>query len=275
MPVSSMKHKPGFGFLLLLLLLVLWSHCVFAASKAESLMPSHYRLWQGYALNKFAHADFLKVLEENFLPDTASLTPIFGMKAYLVAIPPASTSIKFPDEIALLKYSSEDEYRKMFTEEAGRNYVASHWDVFTRRGSKSLVARPFSRAKAEYFPVGFAYDVIEHPADWQTGYTVFYLGRRLATIKPKEFMERMHAHVESVKRALGSNGLQGYFAVIAPDYEIAFMNWPDEAAMKNSYSTDRGKAAIKEAAALLETIMWEPVQKFKGKLEPGKAYLVK
>lgn len=262
-------------FLLLLLVVAISVPVLFAETGSESVKLPYYRMWQGYSLEKFTPAEFVKTLSEKFVPETASITPRFGMQNYIVALPPASYSHDFPHEIALLQYTSEEDYLKTFTEEAGRNYAESHWDVFVRKGSKSLVARPFSSSRPEYFPVGFTYDVIEKPVDWQSGFTIFYLGKRLSQVPPKEFMEKMHAHVAAARSVFASEGLLGYIAVIKPEYEIAFMNWKDEETMNKCLSTDGGKKITDEAGSLLQMIMWEPLQKFSGKLEQGKAYLVK
>ncbi len=245
-----------------------------AENASESKKLEYYRIWQGNSLPSFNQKDFLNILAQKFVPDTASTTPQFGMQTYMVIIPPASYSGLIPAEMALLQYSSEKDYQKMFGNPDGQRYAKSHWEVFQRNGSKSHVTRPFSHSKAEYFPTGWAYDVTEKPINWTNGHNQIFLGKRRKDTAKPFFMVELHKHVKKIKEAYTEKGLNGYIAVITPEYELAIQNWASKVKMEECLNSEAGKQLTKEAELLLEPLIWEEPKPFKGDIEPGKAYFV-
>lgn len=245
---------------------------------AKSILASaqHIRLWRGYKLSNLSFKTFHNKLSSNFLPETARVPGKFGLKTYIVAIPPENNNSNIPDEIAFLVYSSKNDYKRMYSTEEGRNYGASHWNVFNRKISNTKVPLAFNLAIAKANKTSdLAFDVLDKSVNWNLGYTVVYLGLRKKDIQSKEFVPRVHWYFNTSCSLLSSHGLQGYIALLANDYVIEIMNWKDSSSMKKVFVSTSGKAIMKYKNKLLKSMLWETPKPFDNRIVRGSVVSVK
>lgn len=245
----------------------------------------YYRFWRGFKKDGMAWEEFHKALVTDFMPATVNTLSREGLVSYLVVLPISSDSWNIPEEVALVAYVSEEAYRAASNTPHGKAYQQKHGDIFKTRGnsqagsneasgssrfSRSLVPIDFESASPEHFRNEVAYDVLFKPVDWQTGYSVFYLGLRNPSLPSEFFGNAMYKHVKAVKSAYSSMGLQGYVVLIDPDYEMAFMNWASKEMMEKAMQSPQGKSLEKEVASILTPLIWEEFRDFAGNVQPGE-----
>jgi hypothetical protein len=115
-----------------------------------------HRFWIGTKLPALSAEEFRAGLNETFIPKTVELGktelspghhPLVSyVPALLPTMPerPSDLAGILPDEIALVTYRSESEYRALRATPAGEAYSALHWDYFERDSSRSRVAGLFT-----------------------------------------------------------------------------------------------------------------------------------
>ena len=247
----------------------------------------YYRFWRGFKKADLAWKDFHQALVTDFMPATVKTHGHEGLVSYLVVLPSATDSVVVPDEAALVAYQSEETYKTVSSTPHGQAYQKKHGDIFTskvspsadllakQRASRSLVPVAFSTILADDFRREGAYDVLGQPIDWQTGHSVFFLGLRKPSLRPDFFWDALHKHISYVKTAFPPFGLRGYVVLVDRDYEMAFMNWNTKEAMEKTFQSPQGKALMKDAQGLLNTLMWQDFRDFDGLVQPGECVNVK
>lgn len=259
-----MKHC-----LLLSVVFGLLSFPAFALPGSTSSEMPFCRFWRGFRKEGASSEEFRKRLANEFMPATVQTPGKFGLCAYLVVVPPADHPAHIPDEIALVMYASEAGYRKMNADPEGKRYQESHWDVFQRGTSGSLVPQAFPGIVSELPQKGLAFDLIGKSADWQAGYTLFTLEFRRPELGPVDFPGKLARHLGSVRAAFSSRGLQGCLVLMTDAYVMSFMNWESRAAMDAAFASSDGKAVARNAVKILEPYMRIPARPFDGTLEFG------
>ena len=256
-----------------LMLLLIGEFASFAAVKPKSrpagtLVP-FVRFWRGFRLPGLDFPAFRNKLVKEFIPATLKTPGRYGLSAYMVAVPLPSGKIALPDEVALVIYRDENAYNRMNETPEGRAYQKSHWGLFSREISLSLVPRPFNMSSRIPTERGAAFDVLGIPVDWNSGQTFFFFGLRKPSLTPENFFRKLKTHVACVKSSFASQGLKGYLVLITGEYEIAFLNWESGSAMQKAMSTPKGKALFENAKSIQINHMWAPVKRYDGWLEPG------
>lgn len=142
----------------------------------EKKQPRAVRVWLGYALPHLlkgkGRARFYQQLGSVFIPATVKLMAPLGLRAYIPTILDCTPHAMVPDEIALVFYRGEEDYRRACHEScAGRAYGALHGSIF------SFEIRDGRPASHSAFPTLFngkpeqsgAIELFDLAADWQRG----------------------------------------------------------------------------------------------------------
>ncbi len=186
----------------------------------EASASPYYRFWQGWKLDKLSAAEFQRGLEETLIPRTIDVGAKKGLIAYLPWL--VSKPDGRPDEIALVIYLSEAEYKAIRETPEGKEYGELHWTLFDKdRGSKSAVTEPFKGV----LEVSHAYDVLQSNADWQKGYAVVELTRVKANPEP---------FVKYLGRGAAAKGLQSYVVLRGDGYVVEYQLWRSKFAFERS-----------------------------------------
>jgi hypothetical protein len=107
--------------------------------------------------------------------------------------------------------------------------------------------------------------------NWYDHYTTAFIGVKKKKYSSKDFHAWLEKHVADVVRVFGSN-IHGYVFVAGPDFEIAYMNWESEAAMKAGFEGVEGKRIAAEASKWMSNKMFERLSPFTGKAVRGHVY---
>ena len=244
----------------------------------------YYRFWRGFKKAGLSMEDFHHALVTDFMPVTVKTHGKEGLVSYMVVLPPGSGTKVIPDEIALVAYASENTYKTITRTPHGLAYQKKHGDIFTGKGSpgsatieiqgssrasRSLVPIDFASTTARDFHREQAYDVFRKPVDWQTGHSIFFYGFRKPSLRPDFFWDALYKHVSYVRTAFTPFGLKGYVILVTQNEEIAFMNWDSKEGMEKALQSPQGKALVKDAMSILDTLLWKDFRGFDGTLNPG------
>lgn len=143
--------------------------------------PQAIRVFCGYRLSALSRQDFFKELGQTFMPGTPLMQAPLGLSAYLPAVTDVEPGGILPEELALIVYSSLDDYnRTRNTSLSRRMYTRSHWAVFDMAKSRAQFPGPVVK------PIDFsqnnimsrAWYMFETPIDWQFGKTRVVLMQR-------------------------------------------------------------------------------------------------
>lgn len=247
----------------LILSLLLFSSCAHASG------PAHYlRLWRGFQLPAFTDAHFQGELP-SFMRAT---TTLYGnaLSNYLVALPPSGRPAFVPDETALLAFGVESEYQRIRQTPEGRRYGESHWELFDRTRSGSLVVAHTPKVPSALV-ANTAYDFGLGGIDWSKGHTTYFVGLK----KPGQgdFFTRLAKHVSLVRDSFLAFGLRGYVVVATADYELAIMNWESDESMSKAFGSLFGQAVMKDGQEFLDNLQRNSAARFDGlRAEPGSFY---
>ncbi|MBB3753780.1 hypothetical protein FHT44_006302 [Mycolicibacterium sp. BK634] len=160
------------------------------------------RVFRGRRIAGTAREGFVRRLEQVFMPMTVQMQRLYGLTAYLPAVPPASDIAGLPDEIALVFYRIQADYDEAKRCVGGRAYSALH-DVAFDMGA-SLSGFPRLLATDEII-ADQPYHLFERSVDWQTGSARVYLGTRSSRIDPAAFLTgiaEMARHVQTEPQGL-------------------------------------------------------------------------
>lgn len=109
------------------------------------------------------------------------------------------------------------------------------------------------------FEPAVTYSIVGEIPDLSEGHNTFFIGTRKAGLDSLEYTNGMMHHVRQASRTFVPMGLIGYFVTVTRDYEMAVMQWENQAAMEKAFGTPEGKALVLEAQSLLEPLVWEPL----------------
>lgn len=183
------------------------------------------RVWRGFKAKELSRIQFCKKLGEVFIPVTVHLQVPMGLTAYLPAVLPEEKPEFLPDEVALVFYSSREEYKKTFATTAGRAYGLLHSSVFDFQPQKSHSDFPQLWEKEVVFHR--PYSLLAKDADWYGGRSRIFIGIRNGAISAAEFVRRF-AEILNHARTNGGHGLDGAYFVITEDYLLFWEHWADD-----------------------------------------------
>ncbi|MBI5083244.1 MAG: hypothetical protein HZB13_01410 [Acidobacteria bacterium] len=160
----------------------------------EPVPADSVRVFRGRKQPALGRPSLLGQLATVFMPLTGQMQRLYGLTAYLPAVPPANPNSALPDEVALVFYRTKNAYHEAKRCVGGRAYGAMHELVFDMAASKSDFPELFRGALEFDKP----YHLFNRSVDWQTGCARLYLGARLPEVKPEAFT----AHIAGIATAL-------------------------------------------------------------------------
>lgn len=183
------------------------------------------RVWRGFKAKDLPRVNFCKKLGEVFIPVTVHLQVPLGLTAYLPAVLPEEKPEFLPDEVALVFYSSQEEYKKTFASTAGRAYGLLHSSVFDFQPQKSH--SDFPKLWENEVVCHRPYSLFTKDANWYDGRSCIYIGIRNTAISAAEFVSRF-AEILNHARTKGGHDIDGAYFVITEDYLLYWEHWPDD-----------------------------------------------
>lgn len=161
-------------------------------------------------------------MRNDFMSKTVTSAEHKGLIAYLPTLPPQH--IALPDEIALVVYQTKAAYMKLLKDTDWQKYATLHWKYFDSKLSKSLKTEPLSGAmKNEH-----AYDVLQSSANWQKGYAVCCISKKL---------KQPDAYVRAMKTNYSPRFLTSYLILTTQNYVIEYQLWASKNAYKKNLET--------------------------------------
>lgn len=204
--------------------------------------------------------DFHAALASRWLPALSARHGPDGLSAYISALPPAAEA-GLPDEVALAACGSE----------------AAHegtWAGLAAAGEALFDPSQTERARvvplAAELVAGTAYDVLQRPADWQEGFTTFFIGERQSDVPADDFLRRLRGQVGRERAAFAAQGLEGYVFLATRDHKLSFMHWPDMQAFGRAMASPEGQAVAAESRRLMRTVQFAGAAAFQGGLAAGR-----
>jgi hypothetical protein len=218
-----MKKPSRFkGFLVHLLAAALLGACASAPRPARATAPTYHRFWRGKKLENLGFQSFAATLNDRFVPATVQVGAGNGLIAYEpLLLDPSQAAQGLPDEIALVTYSDEEAYDALRATPAGQAYGESHWQLFDRTQSGSLVPQPYGGA----LRIGAAFDLDPSYADWQKGFTRVVIGLRSPGMEDAVYLTAIQAQVEALR---ARPGLQDAALLVDPAYVIEYQSWKSQ-----------------------------------------------
>jgi hypothetical protein len=208
------------------------------AAAANASPPDAVRVWRGYRLSSLAVPDFLTALGSIFMPVTVQLQRLYGLTAYLPAVPPTEKPVGVPDEIALVFYETQQAYTDTSLIVAGRAYSRLHSTVFDLSISKSGFPVPLPNRLAFDTP----YFLFTDAVDWQTGFSQVFVGTRKNNISSAQFAASLATFLKHV-REHRPKGLEGAIVCVNANWVIYWEHWTSEAASLKGHISDLAKLA--------------------------------
>ena len=143
------------------------------------------RVFRGRKIAGAAHGAFVRRLEQVFMPLTVQMQCLYGLTAYLPAVPPESDDPTVPHEVALVFYRVQACYDEAKRCVGGRGYSELHELAFDMAASRSGFPQLLA---ANSIAPDQAYHLFERSVDWQTGGARLYLGSRKKDIEADAFL---------------------------------------------------------------------------------------
>jgi hypothetical protein len=129
--------------------------------------------------------EFIRRLEQLFMPMTVQMQRLYGLTAYLPAVLPESGSGLLPDEVALVFYRTQECYHESKRCIGGLAYKELHELAFDMPASPSGFPQLLSD---DVVKPDQPYHLFERSVDWQAGGARLYVGARKADVKPATFL---------------------------------------------------------------------------------------
>jgi hypothetical protein len=189
---------------------------------------------------------FLTALGSIFMPVTVQLQRLYGLTAYLPAVPPTEKPASVPDEIALVFYETQQAY----TDQAqlicaGRAYSRLHQTVFAFPASQSGFPVPLPNQLAFDTPYYLFTDAVA----WQAGFSQVFVGTRKASTSTAQFATTLLDFLNHV-RDHRPKGLDGAICCVNANWVIYWEHWTSEGASL--------KGRISDLAKLSDLVMLKP-----------------
>jgi hypothetical protein len=191
-------------------------------STACSTQPVYQRFWRGKRLDSLRDWDFFQLVTNNFIPATIKAGSGHGLIAYqpLITLGMGQFPPGFPDEIALVTYSSKDDYDGFRSSDAGKAYQESHWTYFDKQASGSVAAGPLSNR----ISVGQAYDLFPNFRDWHSGKSRVVIHIKKRNASASEYYAEITSYLSRSKVQDATLQIQGHVVLIDANYWIEYQN---------------------------------------------------
>jgi hypothetical protein len=154
-------------------------------SAARPVPADAVRVFRGRKIAGTQREDFIRRLEQVFMPITVQMQRLFGLTAYLPAVLPESSGHTLPDEVALVFYHTQECYHEAKRCIGGRAYSVLHEVAFDMSASHS--GFPQLLASDKITP-DQPYHLFDRSVDWQTGYSRLFVGTRKADAGSDAFL---------------------------------------------------------------------------------------
>jgi len=184
----------------------------------------YHRFWRGYKTDSRDAAAFAGALTREFVPATVKTGATRGLLAYQPVMT-LSMWKDSPDEVALVTYRSEPDYKELVKSAAGAQYQKLHWDYFDRTRSHSVVAVPYSG----HVEIEGAYDLHPGFSDWKKGLTELLVYFRKVDESDKNYLSRVRESLDRVHSTDARKGVRGRVCLIAEKYRIEYVSGPGDA----------------------------------------------
>lgn len=204
----------------------------------NSFAEGYYgRFWRGEAKNSYpelkkycddSKTDCFKELVNRWLiPATPSYAAEEALMAYTPTFLPVELQNEYHDEVALILYTSEEDYRRLRSDRTnieGITYGPIHTDIFemgtrgTIESSRSLVPQAFNfKVTLEGELKEVSYDLLGQRGDLINSTGVFELVER-GTLTTKEFLSKTQGYAQK----LASSNLVGAYILITENYFMTY-----------------------------------------------------
>lgn len=158
-------------------------HRVSVGNPPRPVPADAVRVFRGRKIAATSRDAFVERLGEIFMPITVQIQRLYGLTAYLPAIPPESNAV--PDEIALVFYRTQGCYAEAKRCVGGRAYSALHEVAFDMPASGS--GFPQLLATDTVIP-DQPYHLFDRSVDWQFGDARLFVGVRKHDTQPDTFL---------------------------------------------------------------------------------------
>jgi hypothetical protein len=176
----------------------------------------YLRFWRGNIKPGLSEQNLIDGLNRSLFPATGELAKTEAqLLSYQPVVLEMNDSIRsYPEEVALLRYGSEEAYRSYRSTPAGVHYGNLHWDLFDAQTSGSLVPGRFDG----FVEFEKAYELSGSGRDWNSGDSYFQVWLRQPGQSDHEFL----ANVRNYLREIQNKQPFGYVALVAKDYVLEY-----------------------------------------------------
>ena len=154
-------------------------------SAARPVPADAVRVFRGRKIAAASREDFVRRLEQVFMPLTVQMQRLYGLTAYLPAVLPEFSSHTLPDEVALVFYRTQGCYHEAKQCIGGRAYSELHELAFDMPASRSGFPQLLDH---DQFTPDQPYHLFERSVDWQTGGTRLFVGTRKTDMQSDAFL---------------------------------------------------------------------------------------
>jgi hypothetical protein len=204
--------------------------------------PASTRVFVGYKLPQLSREEFFDELGKTFMPGTPYMQAPLGLNAYVPAVLDPTAGEGLPDELALIVYSSLEQYlhaRK--TSLRRRVYTHAHVAVFDMAAEGGGGQFPGSVASPDLKGARHCWTVFDTPTDWQAGTTQLLVATPTdaGTGSPEELREYTAKNAGAVR----SSGVQQIVCVATPGFAALWVysrqpvDAPSRSLFSPSYAT--------------------------------------
>ena len=167
-------------------------------SAARPVPADAVRVFRGRKIAAASREDFVRRLEQVFMPLTVQMQRLYGLTAYLPAVLPESSSHTLPDEVALVFYRTQGCYHEAKQCIGGRAYSELHELAFDMPASRSGFPQLLDH---DQFTPDQPYNLFERSVDWQTGGTRLFVGTRKTDTPSDAFLAGIAKAARRVQRS--------------------------------------------------------------------------
>lgn len=239
-------------------LLLLSNHCL------AYTQPYHYRFWQGFRQQKLTAQDFADELNKSFIPATLKTGRGHGLNAYLPVLPKQAKPNFVPDEVALVVYKNRRDYLKLMRSKKGRAYQKTHWQLFTKKVSRSRIPMKFAKVVS----VGSAYDLFRTPIDWQQQFIFLNIYARNSHLTRRQYQKGLAQYLAWMKR-LNKDGLNADLMLVQSKYVLEFQAWSSQAHYERTLYSAPGQTSLKLLNRVTHPMQHLPIHRIANKLKYG------
>lgn len=168
---------------------------------ALPVAPMATRVFCGFRVQSIERESFFHELGHTFMPGTPLMQASLGLSAYLPAVLDPEPGSGLPDEVAIIVYSSlEDYHEKRSTSLSRRMYTHSHAAVFDMPRARAQFPGPIESPQIleKEGVTSRAWYLFDTPVDWQDGMA------RLVVLLPSDGRDISESAITAVATARGA-----------------------------------------------------------------------